>query len=445
MSDKKTPTYHLSALHVENVARIRAADLQFGEDDNLVLVTGENAQGKTSLLKALQSAIESKRKSVADPIHDGAERGEVRVELVDAENGKELHVRRRFLSSGSSTLKVTDQDGMQGNQATLNALLGDLRDPLELLSLKEAEQTRRILSMVDLGSFDLDKSDAELEALRSARRTENTILKQVQSDCERLAAETEGFDPDTAGTSAAVLSEYEAAAELESAARSAQISADAASTRAEEKAHRVQNLEDRIRDLQEQLQAAQIEAAQADTDRKEAVATAQEARAKVPDMDALAERKSKAEEADRMVAKCRGLEESRQLLKQQEAVADAAQKAIDGAIAAREAALAEAVFPVGGMGYDAERKILTLNGRPWSQASDGEKWTACIQFAMSSPSAVRLLYIRNGSLLDKKRMEHLRQMCIDNDYRALIERVGEEEGASVVHMVDGVAEQKKGE
>ena len=77
--------------------------------------------------------------------------------------------------------------------------------------------------------------------------------------------------------------------------------------------------------------------------------------------------------------------------------------------------------------------IVLLNGVPFEQASDAEQLRASCALAMAGNSTLRVLRVRDGSLLDQESLELLAKMADEKDYQVWIERVtsGEKVGFEI--------------
>ena len=93
-------------------------------------------------------------------------------------------------------------------------------------------------------------------------------------------------------------------------------------------------------------------------------------------------------------------------------------------------AIAESKLPVPGMSLG--DGVVLLNDVPFDQASDGEKLLASTKMAMAANPTLRLVLIKDGSLLDKKAMESLAKIAEENNFQIWIERV---EGSGKVGFV----------
>ncbi len=113
-------------------------------------------------------------------------------------------------------------------------------------------------------------------------------------------------------------------------------------------------------------------------------------------------------------------------------------KELTDAIAAREKqkvdAITAAEMPVEGLGFgDGE---VTYGGIPFEQASDAERLRVSVAIAMASNPKLRVIRVRDGSLLDEEALKALAGIAHDRDYQVWIERVDGSGKVGVV-MEDG--------
>lgn len=131
---------HVSTLTIKNFLSIGEARIENGR---VIQIAGQNNQGKTSILKALDFAVHGSN----DPslVKFGEDAAEVMVELSD-----KTMIRRRLNAEGKQSVTV-ERDGMRAQQP--QALLGALFDqssfnPLDLLDPKN--RTEAILKSLDI-------------------------------------------------------------------------------------------------------------------------------------------------------------------------------------------------------------------------------------------------------------------------------------------------------
>lgn len=171
-------------LVVDNFKRLVAVEIT--PDGDLVVLSGKNNSGKSSALDAIWAAVGGAAACPDKPIREGAEKGEVRLEL---DNG--LIVERTFTKKGTY-LKVTAEDGAQypKPQDMLDALIGRVGfDPLAFARKKPKAQVEELLHVVDIG-IDLDEHETKRQALydkradanREKKRFEGALAEQTRYD-----------------------------------------------------------------------------------------------------------------------------------------------------------------------------------------------------------------------------------------------------------------------
>jgi hypothetical protein len=88
--------------------------------------------------------------------------------------------------------------------------------------------------------------------------------------------------------------------------------------------------------------------------------------------------------------------------------------------------LENAELPIEGLGVDDTGVV--YNGMPFSQLSDAEKLKVSVAIAMAKNPTLRVIHIRNGSLLDRESMSMIESLAKDKDYQVWIERVEDNVG-----------------
>jgi len=89
----------------------------------------------------------------------------------------------------------------------------------------------------------------------------------------------------------------------------------------------------------------------------------------------------------------------------------------------KQEAIAAAKMPVEGITF-ADGAIL-LNGVPFDQASDAEQLRASVAVAMAGEPRLKVLRIREGSLLDVDGLKLVSQMAEAKGWQVWLERVGD--------------------
>ena len=386
-------------LTAENVKRLKAVEIT--PDGTVQVVTGRNAQGKTSVLDAIWLALGggAASRETSRPVRDGEETASVTLDLGDL-------VVTRTWKGAKTSLTVASSDGAKHSspQAVLDSLVGRLSfDPLEFTRLSGREQVAALLDLVDLG-IDLPKLDADRQHLYDERHAVGLKGKAL-GDLPSIDTDA----PDVEVSASSIIAEIRSAQEAERTASEAHAGLKIAVDRVAELKADLANWE------------ATVEARQATVD---ALPTEE------VDVAALEQSLADVEETNRRVranadAKAKA-DEKASLRTQYEGFTEK----IDALDERKAKALAKAKFPVDGLGFD--EGGVTYNGVPFSQASSAEQIRVSLAMAMSLNPELRVIRILDGSLLDADNLALISDMAAEKDYQVWIERVADGSGVGVV-------------
>jgi len=92
--------------------------------------------------------------------------------------------------------------------------------------------------------------------------------------------------------------------------------------------------------------------------------------------------------------------------------------------------LAQAKFPVPGLSFD--NSGVVFNSQPFAQASSAEKLRVSVSMGIAMNPELKIILIRDASLLDAENMETLKGMAEVSDCQLWIERVGTGSECSVI-------------
>jgi hypothetical protein len=92
--------------------------------------------------------------------------------------------------------------------------------------------------------------------------------------------------------------------------------------------------------------------------------------------------------------------------------------------------LAAADFPIKGLAFDEDG--VTFNDVPFAQASSAERLRVSTAMCMALNPELRVLYIRDGSLLDDSNLDLIGRMAEANDFQIWVERVGTKDAGAII-------------
>ena len=427
-------------LQAEGFKRLVAVDIT--PDGDVVEVRGNNAEGKTSVLDSVFAALGGAAAAPIKPVRTGEEYAMIRVGL--GEGGEEtLKVTRYFGADGADKLKVQNSDGMtaQDPQTMLNKLVGRIAfDPLAFARMKPTEQAAELRRLVPI-AVDLDKFAERDKADKLARRDVNRDAKALLPRINAIALpDTLPPKPDRDAIVAALGSAGETNRKIDDERRQ----------REAKVANLEQSRQDWLRcgreivELEERLDNLRTEEAAHKSDYAAGMKEYQD----LPPLDEpidTAKLSADLEEADRALAVHRRAEDKAILQSDFKTLEDRS-KAFTDAIAARASAaakaLAEAEMPVPGLslarladlvpGSTSDDLVVTYQGEPFSQASGAQQLRVSMALAMAANPKLRVMLIKDGSLLDKNGLAIVRELAAERDYQVWLESVGEGEGTGII-------------
>lgn len=411
-------------LQAENVKRLKAVEISPDSGEPLVVIGGENAQGKSSVLDSIQMALGGKDAIPARPVRDGEEKAKVVLELDD------MTVERRFGKDGQSKVIVKSKEGaaFPSPQAMLDSLVGRLSfDPLEFVRLGKdaAGQRQQAAILRELLGLDFTKEDQAAKAAYEERAAINRELRQVEARLEAMPIVNAPDEEVNIGVLMQQLQEAQAhnkgIDDLEGERKDASADANRFTEQINAVSKQIEELKAKLLDLESQRGTAAE-----DVERIEA----QIAKSKREDTSHIQQQITDADKVNSLV---RAKKERAQLAAQVKALSSKAdaQTTIMGKMAeAKEAKLAAAKFPIAGLGVTDEG--VTLAGLPLEQASSAEQLRLSVAIGLAQNPKLKVLLIRDGGLLDKRSMRLLADMAADADAQVWLERVGEGEECNVV-------------
>lgn len=420
-------------LQAENFKRLKAVEI--APDGDVVFVGGKNGSGKSSVLDAIYVALVGRSAAPPKPVRTGEEECRIRLDL------GELVVSRKFtVKEGgqyTDSLKVETAEGLRyanKPQEVLDRLLGEIGfDPFEFVQKKPAEQAETLLQMVPL-TVDLDDM-AELDRSDyDKRRDVNREIVSLKSQRDAIPKEETLSDlPDRQ----ALTDQLAKAAETNGAIDRDRLAREATQ-----------------RNLTALEQAAQSKRARADELRQEATALDETASreaeahatmtAEVEALPPLAEPvdvgsiQTQLREAEALLASAerqRRRGELETAVAAKEAVSQSLTDAMEKREKERQDALAEAQMPIEGLGFGVDEKgrpVVTFGGVPFEQASTAEQLRASTAIAMAANPTLRVLRVKDGSLLDDDSMRLLAEMAKAEDFQLWVEVVRADEGVGVI-------------
>lgn len=422
----------ITLLKIENFQCIDRVEIEPG-DRSLVLIAGNNRQGKSSLLRAMSAALGGGKGKPDRPVRDGEEVAEIVIEL---DNG-DLVVTKRFSDSGKVSLEVKGKLGrIASPQRILDGIVGTrFLDPLAFTRLTARHQRAKLLEIVDIG-IDLDENASQRKAVFAERTEANRDVKRLIS--ERGAFEDPGEIPAKKDLEE-LLFELDALRSQESKAENAKRALGRLNRNISVAASAVEKVE------------ASLSLARSDLDLHVEMLNSDQGKlldiANVDVTEAIAVIREELAQVDSHNANVTCMQSNKEAIDQVDvALLDARESAADfnaqvNALDKEKSdALAIAKMPVDGLGLG-ESDVL-LNGIPLSQASGAEQLQLSLAIAASTSPELRDIWIEDGALLDSESLELVSAFAKENDLRVWLERVGELDDDCII-MEEGAIRERQ--
>ena len=418
----------ITELSIENVKRLQALRI-CPETGKPVVITGDNGQGKSSILDAIQLALTND--GLEDPIRHGAKRAVVKMKISGEDRTLLIE---RVIRGGSQELKVTAEDSkpISSPQAFLNGLIGSIAfDPLEFVRMKPKDQADALRKLIGVDVRPIDQR-------KKKHYDERTVVnRHVDNLRAQLAAipELPSEVPDTEVSASEYVKKRDAViAAQQDVTGTARVVGEIESSRAA--------LVERIDKGRKLL--AQLEKDLEDTDRRlnDARATAQRSESNLAiqvQVDGTPEALASAiASVDAINAQVRKKRERADLVR---AIDDHEQKAKlltdlqEECDAEKARLLSEAKMPIDGMEFD--EYGVRINSIRFDQLATGEQIKASAAIAMAANPGLKVVLIREGALVSQANMAALCKMAEERGYQVWIEKFLESAGDTGIHIVDG--------
>lgn len=416
---------HIVSLSISNVKRLTAVKIDIKPDgDRIVIITGENGAGKSSVLDSIEMALSGRDSVPERPIRNGKETARVVIET------ETLVVTRTFTASNpAGYLKFENKEGFKAS--TPQKLLDDMIekigfDPLAFANMSPDEQASKLLKIFPT-KIDLKANASFVKGAFEERTEVNREVKRLNALCS-----SQVFPDELPTEEVSISGLSKRSADL----RSELNAVNEKTTRYQAKVAEVGRISDRIAELNRQIEGLQ---AQYETASLAAKEIAEEEVRKPADIQAelgtLDKQIQNAEQTNGMI-RARAQQVS---LKAALAAQDAKSKKLTAQLeklqTERAAALQEAKFPVEGLSIDESGNVV-LNNVPFAQASMAQKLIVGMSIAAASSNKLRVCLIKDASLLDTKSMKLVADIAKEKDLQVWMERV-EDSSPCAVLIEDG--------
>lgn len=406
------------ALQAENIKKLVAIEIK--PNGNLVQITGKNGQGKTSVLDCIWWALAGASNIQSTPIRKGQDVARIRLDLGEIIVTRTFKGGKEGATSSSITVENAEGARFQSPQAMLDELLGHLSfDPLSFARMGPTAQFDTLRNFVP--GIDFDKLELE-DKMDYAKRTDvNRRIKEAKIQADKIVIPTN--TPEKLVDEVGLIVEMETAGKHNAQIEERKSRRIEAQNQLDRKNDSVTAIETQIKSLRERIdelcKEQGREMAEADTLQKKLSNAAP-----LPEpvdtailMKKIATAKEINENVMLRISKRKFVEMSEKLEAEAQAITDAMKAREENKLKA----ISTAKLPVDGIMFGDH--VILMNGVPFEQASDAEQLRASIAIAMALNPMLRVIRVRDGSLLDEDSLKLLEEMAGKEDYQVWIERV----------------------
>lgn len=384
------------SLEAENVKHLRAVFIK--PDGSTVIIGGDNEQGKTCVLDSIEYALNGAASIPPKPIRTGQEKARVVLDLGD------LVVTRTFTAKGTH-LTVKNKDGatFASPQAMLDKLVGELSfDPLAFSKMDTKRQSEVLKKLVGL---DFDSLDIEYKDCFEKRTAINREGKALKASLDQMMKHDDV--PDKEVYISELSKAYAKAVESNQEIIMKQCA-----------------LEIEVKELAV-LKKRVVLITKSIKSKEDTISSMEKM-----DSESIKARMDKAEQMNSQVRENRMYNEVdaqvSDLRKKSLALSDRIVYLVDK----KDKLLAKAKFPIKGLAIDEDG--VTFQDIPFVQCSSAQRIRVSVAIGLAMNPKLRILLIREGSLLDQKNLAVIAKMAEKSDAQIWIERVSKGKECQVI-------------
>jgi hypothetical protein len=417
----------------ENIKRLKTVDIT--PNKYLVRLSGGNGAGKSSVLDAIEYVLMGTKSVPTTPVRKGSGKAIIKLDLGD------IIVTRRMTEgspkrAGYLTIEGKDGKVWKDPDEVLRSLMGAISfDPLAFLQMEPKKQFDT-LAHIAMPDVDLD----ELEIQAKADYDKRTVVKKERDALQlrRDAIHVPDDLPTEKINEVALVTDLQKASEYNTGLQELQRDRDKLTEAVAADEREIASNRTRAEELR----------AEADNLERAALileAEAKKTRATMEKWEPLPEPRDSAELAERInhartinAAIERGNQRA-QLDKEIETKQkewEELHEAVKRGERKKDEALALAKYPIEGLGFDTGKREVIFDNLPFDQASHAEQMKTSMAIGMAINPKLRIMRIKDGSLLDDKTLAIVTTMAVKHDFQVWIEEV-DTTGKIGIYLEDG--------
>lgn len=415
----------------ENIKKIKVLDITPNEYINRV--SGANGSGKTSALDTIMWALSGTSNVALHPVRKGAGKGFVRVDLGD------IVATRRFFEGGNKngSLTVESKSGktrFQSPQQMLDSIMPKISfDPLRFMRMTPRGRVEELKPLIKM---DVNLDDLKAAYDRDYYRRRDLKKERDNEEVRRNAIAVPDKLPAEKVDEAALIQELQEASSFNDGL------AQQERHRTERRGH-LENLKTDIRQHERAIEKLQAEIARLQKEvvdwTKATTTTEDEIKAWEPlpeprDAAKLAAQITEARTINHGLDRRRLRDSYTETINRMDAEIEALSAALKENEETKTKAIESAEFPVPGLAFGDDDVI--YRGFPFEQISNADQIRASVAIGMATSPELRVMLIKDGSLLDDKSLKIISEMAHAHDFQIIMEVVSTN-GKVGIYLEDG--------
>lgn len=409
------------------ITDLRNIEIFEGDLNDWNVIGGENASGKSTVIDAIFGAIRGKTYFNTDPFrlvkHD---KEKAVINLVLEGKEREIIINRTFTqptegkAEGYDTLRIVDTSGASLGQKELNQFFSSFTiDPLHIARLKPKEQ---IESIKEIAGVDTTAIENEALEVYNERTVENRELGRLKG----VMTEYTGVEEVEEVNVTELIAERDKKQAQNNEIHDLEVKLSGKKSTREDRTEKINALRDQIKEMESENKEDDkvIEKLEKDLESREK-----------HDLQEITENIEKSEETNKNARKYKEKQENFKKYQDQEKKFSDLDTKYKGLLEKRAKMIADSDIP-DYISFDKDAGVL-VNDVPFTQLNSAEQIKTSIQLGSILTPELKVLHIKDGSLLDKTTLKEVKEIVKKYDYQILIERVGEEKLDTIV-MREGV-------
>lgn len=392
------------SLQAENIKGIKAVFIK--PQENTVVISGGNGQGKSSVLDAIFWALAGTKNMDKKPIREGMDQAFICIDL-----GEYIVERRMTTKNNTLTVKTAEGANFTNPQTILDGMLGSISfDPLEFTKLDSKKQLKTLKELLKLDFSEIENKYKDVYDDRTFINREISIL-EAQLGGLQFFADTPAHIIDVKEKSDAFVKASEQRSSAEFAYKT------------------LKTIDSELETLKKQLEDAEkrrLEQSKQVDELKKGIVT-------VEQLVAMENEIANAESINERIRTNKTYTEKQAALKEKVQLGKQHSDQLEKLTLQKTTLIANAKMPIEGLTLQGECVI--FKGIPLAQCSSAEQLKISTAIAMALNPKIRVIRIKDGALLDMQNLDWIKNLADTEDYQIWIERVGNEPMSIV--MVDG--------